>query len=70
VLVTCRSRAYAQKALHLQDLADPEQPNFTDAPLADFDPARILRFTQSWYEELARLDKSLGSTKSDRADRL
>jgi len=70
VLVTCRSRAYAQKALHLQDLADPEQPNFTDAPLADFDQARILRFTQSWYEELARLDKSLGSTKSDRADRL
>ena len=70
VLVTCRSRAYAQPALHLRDIA-PRQPlQFTVAPLADFDQARILRFTQSWYAELARLDPNLRATESARADRL
>ncbi|MBI4659227.1 MAG: SUMF1/EgtB/PvdO family nonheme iron enzyme [Verrucomicrobia bacterium] len=70
VLVTCRSRAYAQPALHLKDIAHQKQPDFTEAPLADFDQPRILRFTQSWYAELARLDPNLRGAESARADRL
>ncbi|MCX6926202.1 MAG: SUMF1/EgtB/PvdO family nonheme iron enzyme, partial [Verrucomicrobia bacterium] len=70
VLVTCRSRAYAQPSLHLRDIGDTQQPEFTEVPLADFDQPRILRFTQSWYAELARLDTNLRGTESARADRL
>jgi predicted NACHT family NTPase len=70
VLVTCRSRAYLLPALHLKDIAETDQPEFTAAPLADFDRARILRFTQSWYAELARLDSNLLGAESDRAARL
>ena len=70
VLVTCRSRAYAQEAIHLKDSSRQEQPEFTEAPLADFDQERILRFTRSWYAELGRLDKNLHGTESGRADRL
>lgn len=70
VIVTCRSRAYARTAPHLWDFTAEKPVEFKEAPLADFDQPRILRFTRSWYAELARLDHNLTGSEAARADRL
>jgi formylglycine-generating enzyme required for sulfatase activity len=62
MLVTCRTRAYAETAIQLTD--------FPTAPLKDFDEERIRRFCQAWYAELARLEGKAPTEFSPRAQRL
>jgi formylglycine-generating enzyme required for sulfatase activity len=62
ILVTCRTRAYAEPSIRLD--------GFETAPLKDFAEPRIRDFCSAWYAELARLEGRASEEFAPRAQRL